>query len=94
VVDFVRHDHEWMSQELGVTWLGFDPAEITAWFTQAGLDAPHVEVQAGRSAARDLPAAFIASARRPTKSDGAQRAQVSRSEPEASEGHRTGERSP
>jgi ArsR family transcriptional regulator len=65
VVDFVRHDHEWMSQELGVTWLGFDPAEVAAWFAQAGLDAPNIEVQAGRSAARDLPAAFIASARRP-----------------------------
>ena len=64
VVDFVRHEHEWMSQELGVTWLGFDPAEIASWFAQAGLAAPNVEVQAGRSAARDLPAAFIASARR------------------------------
>jgi ArsR family transcriptional regulator len=64
-VDFVRHEHEWMRQELGVTWLGFDRDEIDAWFAQAGLGAPLVEIQTGRSTARDLPAAFIASARRP-----------------------------
>jgi len=64
-VDFVRHDHEWMREELGVAWLGFDAGEIEAWFAAAGLDAPLVETQPGRSAARDLPEAFIASARRP-----------------------------
>jgi SAM-dependent methyltransferase len=65
VVDFVTHEHEWMRQELGMTWLGFDPAEVSGWLTQAGLGPPVVEIQPGRSAARDLPAAFIASARRP-----------------------------
>lgn len=64
-VDFVRHDHEWMREELGVMWLGFDLAEIEAWFAQAGLGAPLVEIQTGRSTARDLPATFIASAHRP-----------------------------
>jgi SAM-dependent methyltransferase/DNA-binding MarR family transcriptional regulator len=64
-VDFVRHDHEWMREELGVTWLGFDQAEIEAWFAAAGLEAPLIETQSARSGARDLPEAFIASARRP-----------------------------
>ncbi|MGH7337189.1 MAG: class I SAM-dependent methyltransferase, partial [Myxococcota bacterium] len=63
-VDFVRHDHEWMREELGVTWLGFDAGEIEAWFAAAGIAAPLIEIQPGRSAARDLPEAFIASARR------------------------------
>jgi ArsR family transcriptional regulator len=29
---FVRHEHEWMREELGVTWLGFDEARSRAWF--------------------------------------------------------------
>jgi ubiquinone/menaquinone biosynthesis C-methylase UbiE len=66
-VDFVRHDHEWMREELGVAWLGFDPSEVEAWFALAGLDAPLVETQPARSGARDLPEAFIASARRPAR---------------------------
>jgi SAM-dependent methyltransferase len=64
-VDFVRHEHEWMRDELGVTWLGFDRGEIETWFAQAGLAELIFETQPGRSAARDLPEAFIASARRP-----------------------------
>jgi ubiquinone/menaquinone biosynthesis C-methylase UbiE/DNA-binding transcriptional ArsR family regulator len=63
-VDFVRHDHEWMREELGVAWLGFDRAETLAWFAQAGLADPVIEIQPGRSGARDLPEAFIASARK------------------------------
>ena len=65
VIDFVRHEHEWMRQELGVHWLGFDREEVEGWLDAAGLGTPSFEVQPGRSAARDLPAAFIASARRP-----------------------------
>jgi hypothetical protein len=64
VVDFARHEHEWMREELGVTWLGFDESEIRAWFAAAGLEAPVIETQSARSGARDLPEAFIASARR------------------------------
>jgi ubiquinone/menaquinone biosynthesis C-methylase UbiE len=63
-VDFVRHEHEWMREELGVAWLGFDESEIRAWFSAAGLDDPEIETQTARSGARDLPEAFIASARR------------------------------
>jgi ArsR family transcriptional regulator len=65
VVDFVRHEHEWMRQELGVTWLGFDLAEVEGWFAAAGLEAFACETHEPHRGGRDLPAAFIASARRP-----------------------------
>jgi len=65
IVDFVHHEHEWMRQELGVAWLGFAADEVEGWFTDAGLPPPRVEIQAGRSATRDLPGTFIAVARRP-----------------------------
>jgi len=65
VVDFVGHDHEWMRQELGVTWLGFEQGEIKGWFRDAGLETPLCEIHAGSSANRDLPATFIASTRTP-----------------------------
>jgi ArsR family transcriptional regulator len=65
VVDFVRHEADWMREELGVLWLGFLPEEVVAWLTAAGLVAPRVEQVASPSPARELPATFIASARRP-----------------------------
>jgi ubiquinone/menaquinone biosynthesis C-methylase UbiE len=65
LVDFVRHSHEWMRQELGVAWLGFERAEIAAWCAEAGLVQLQQESFEGRSGARDLPATFIASARKP-----------------------------
>ncbi len=64
VVDFVRHDQEWMRQELGVLWLGFSTEELQEWFRSAGVPDVRVDVQEGRSRGRDLPATFIASARR------------------------------
>jgi ArsR family transcriptional regulator len=63
VVDFVSHEHEWMRQELGVAWLGFAPEEIEGWFAEARLGDFRLEIHEGRSAARDLPATFIASGR-------------------------------
>jgi ArsR family transcriptional regulator len=66
VVDFVRHEHEWMRQELGVSWLGFAPDELEAWFAAAGLTGFRCETRPGAPSARDLPAAFIASARKPS----------------------------
>jgi DNA-binding transcriptional ArsR family regulator len=66
IVDFVRHQHEWMRQELGVAWLGFSDDEIRAWFDEAGLAHFDVQVYAGPSSGRDLPATFIASGRKPT----------------------------
>ena len=65
LVDFVRHDHEWMREELGVSWLGFDLAEVEGWFEAAGLRAFASETHAPHSGGRDLPATFIASAQRP-----------------------------
>jgi ArsR family transcriptional regulator len=64
VVDFVAHDHEWMRQELGVTWLGFVPDEVEEWFREAGLQGFRLETHEGLSAGRDLPATFIASGRK------------------------------
>jgi ArsR family transcriptional regulator len=64
-VDFVRHGHEWMRQELGVAWLGFAEAEVRAWFADAGLAGYRCEVHQGTPGSRDLPATFIASGRRP-----------------------------
>lgn len=66
VADFVQHEHEWMRQELGVTWLGFTLDEVAQWFTAAGLEAFICETHAAVSGARDLPATFIASGRRVT----------------------------
>jgi ArsR family transcriptional regulator len=65
VVDFVRHDREWMRQELGVVWMGFAPDEVAAGLAAAGLEQVRVEVQAPAQRGGDLPATFIADARRP-----------------------------
>jgi ArsR family transcriptional regulator len=66
VVDFVRHQHEWMRHELGVHWLGFAEDEVAGWFEAAGLRDLHREVHQAPSAGRDLPETFIASARVPS----------------------------
>jgi ArsR family transcriptional regulator len=65
IVDFVLHEHEWMRQELGVTWLGFAEQELRGWFEEARLEGFRYETRAGDSSARDLPATFIASAHKP-----------------------------
>ncbi|MEE9608083.1 MAG: hypothetical protein V3U03_10140, partial [Myxococcota bacterium] len=59
-----RHTHEWMRQELGVSWLGFAGEEVEGWFGEADLRDFRCEVHEGFSAKRDLPATFIASARK------------------------------
>ncbi|MFP8880994.1 MAG: metalloregulator ArsR/SmtB family transcription factor [Myxococcota bacterium] len=65
VVDFVSHQNEWMRQELGVTWLGFSADEVAGWFEEIGLVDYNRHEHEGLSSGRDLPATFIASARRP-----------------------------
>jgi len=65
VVDFVRHEAEWMREELGVLWLGFPADEIVRWLGDAGLESVRVEHFAVPSPARDLPGTFLASARKP-----------------------------
>jgi ArsR family transcriptional regulator len=64
VVDFVRHDCEWMRAELGVLWLGFEPAELEGDLAAAGLAGARVEVQPSPSRGGELPDTFIARARR------------------------------
>ena len=64
IVDFVHHDQEWMRHELGVQWQGFETAEVETWFTECGMSAIRVETHEPRTRGRDLPATFIASARR------------------------------
>jgi len=66
VVDFVPHQHDWMREELGVSWLGFSSGEVEEWFTAVGLTDFRREEHVGLASSRDLPATFIASARRPS----------------------------
>lgn len=66
VVDFVPHQHEWMREELGVSWLGFAAEEIEGWFSAVNLCDFRLEEHAGFASNRDLPATFIASGRRPS----------------------------
>ena len=65
VVDFVAHEHEWMREELGVTWLGFELDEVKSWFDACGLQDLQCESHPGLSAGRNLPATFIISGRTP-----------------------------
>jgi ArsR family transcriptional regulator len=65
-VDFVPHQHEWMREELGVSWLGFSAEEVAGWFLAVGLIDFRLEEHAGFASGRDLPATFIASGRRPS----------------------------
>ncbi len=65
VVDFVKHDAEWMRGELGVQWLGFEPSEIEAWCHAAGLERVRSEAFQPPASQRELPATFLARARRP-----------------------------
>jgi len=67
VVDFLRHDGEWMRQELGVLWLGFAREEIAAWFRGAALVHFSFETMEPLSRGRDLPTAFIARGRVPAE---------------------------
>jgi ArsR family transcriptional regulator len=65
LVDFVRHDREWMREELGVLWLGFPPEELEAHLAAAGLEEVRVEPQPPAAHGGDLPATLIASGRAP-----------------------------
>ena len=65
VVDFVSHNQDWMRHELGVLRSGFELDEMREMFAQAPLEEPRIEVREPLTRGRDLPATFIASARRP-----------------------------
>ena len=62
VVDFVRHELEWMRRELDVQNLGFEIDEVKAWFEEVGLEDLRIQVAEPLARDRDLPATFIASA--------------------------------
>jgi SAM-dependent methyltransferase len=67
VIDFVRHDREWMRQELGVAWLGLPPDDVCRWLEAAGLAGARAQVQPAPSRGADLPETFLARATRPRK---------------------------
>ncbi len=64
VIDFERHDREWMREELGVLWLGFPADEVRSWMEAAGLEDVAIAPEA-TTASGELPAAFVATGRRP-----------------------------
>lgn len=64
LVDFLAHDHAWMEQELGLLWLGFDAERVLGWLAAAGLEGARLSREEP-DAKRDLPASFVAVARRP-----------------------------
>jgi SAM-dependent methyltransferase len=65
VVDFASHERDWMREELGVLRLGFEREEIETLFAAAGLEDLRLEPQPPSARGADLPATFIAAARRP-----------------------------
>ena len=65
VADFTSHERTWMREELGVLRLGFGREEVAGFFEAAGLEGLRFEEQPPSSRGADLPATFIASARRP-----------------------------
>ncbi|MDG2334074.1 MAG: metalloregulator ArsR/SmtB family transcription factor [Myxococcota bacterium] len=69
-VDFVDHDLDWMTQELGVVWRGFASETVEGWLRDAGLVEIHVEQSESLGRERDLPATLIASARVPADQAG------------------------
>ena len=65
VVDFARHEREWMREELGVLRLGFEADEIAGLFAEADLADFALESFATPARGNDLPDTFIASGTRP-----------------------------
>lgn len=64
LVDFLPHQHRWMQDDLGLIWLGFETETLSGWISSAGLETPRIAEYAPE-ASRDLPASFVASARKP-----------------------------
>ena len=60
VVEFVHHNYEWMTRELGVTWKGFEVDDVRGWFEMANLSDFQCELTTELGLDRKLPAAFIA----------------------------------
>ncbi len=64
LVDFVRHDLDWMRNELGVESLGFELDQVRGWLEALGMTDIAIQVDPPATKARDLPSTFIASARK------------------------------
>lgn len=64
IVDFVRHELDWMREELGVKSLGFDLEEVRDWFERAGITDLRIAIEEPVARGRDLPSTFVASGRR------------------------------
>lgn len=43
IVDFEAHDEDWLLDEEGHRWAGFEPAQIAGWCVDAGLSVPAFE---------------------------------------------------
>ncbi|HPG24986.1 MAG: metalloregulator ArsR/SmtB family transcription factor [Spirochaetaceae bacterium] len=70
LVDFLPHEHAWMQSELGLLWLGFPRETVEDWLAAAGLQTLRFDEQEPEpDAKRDLPASFVAVARRPPARD-------------------------
>jgi len=63
VIDMLPHERETYRAEMGHVWLGFDPARVERWLTDAGADAVRV-VPLPHDPAAKGPPLFAASARR------------------------------
>jgi ArsR family transcriptional regulator len=59
VVDFLPHTEEWLRDEEGDAWLGFEPATLRSWFERAGFGGIRVEEgpPPAHSGRRDRPGA-------------------------------------
>ncbi len=65
IVEFVEHDNDWMTQELDITWKGFQVEDVRSWFDYAQLLDFQYERSVALGSDRKLPAAFIATGRVP-----------------------------
>ena len=64
IVDFLAHEHTWMTSELGLLWLGFEQPMLRGWIAEAGLVGTELELfEPDRG--RDLPASFVCVADKP-----------------------------
>ncbi|MAI77907.1 MAG: hypothetical protein CL917_03110 [Deltaproteobacteria bacterium] len=73
IVEFTEHSNDWMTQELGVIWKGFNLEDVRGWFELAGLSNFRHEQSVALGSDRKLPAAFIASAQVPLSGSSASR---------------------
>lgn len=63
IVDMLRHDRREYQEQMGHVWLGFEPAQVTDWFTAAGFEQVRVHPLPPAPEAKGPPL-FAASARR------------------------------